>query len=100
MYQHPSVRANLEKVASYGNVVLDAETGELASGLSGQGRMMEPEHILERVLHFFTAKKEFDGKKVLIALNDGSTTLRFNIKFKGSNANTSLPAGAVATYVW
>lgn len=68
MYQHPSVRANLEKVASYGNVVLDAETGELASGLSGQGRMMEPEHILERVLHFFTAKKEFDGKKVLITL--------------------------------
>lgn len=41
-----------------------------------------------------------DGKKVLIALNDGSTTLRFNIKYKGSNANTSLPAGAVATYVW
>ena len=41
-----------------------------------------------------------DGKKVLIALNDGSTTLRFNIKYKGSNANTSLPGGAVATYVW
>lgn len=41
-----------------------------------------------------------DGKKVMIALNDGATTLRFNIKYKGSNANTSLPAGAVATYVW
>ena len=68
MYQHPSVRANLEKVASYGNIVLDAETGELASGLSGQGRMMEPEHILDRVLHFFNSKKEFSGKKVLITL--------------------------------
>lgn len=68
MYQHPSVRANLEKVASFGNLVLDAETGELASGLSGQGRMMEPEHILEQVLHFFNSKKEFSGKKVLITL--------------------------------
>ncbi len=68
MYQHPSVRANLEKVSSYGNVVLDAESGELASGLSGQGRMMEPEHILDRVLHFFNSNKDFGGKKVMITL--------------------------------
>jgi phosphopantothenoylcysteine decarboxylase/phosphopantothenate--cysteine ligase len=68
MYQHPAVRANLEKVASFGNIVLDAETGELASGLSGQGRMMEPEHILERALHFFNQKKDFLGKKVLITM--------------------------------
>ena len=68
MYQHPAVRANLEKVASFGNSVLDAETGELASGLSGQGRMMEPEHILEQVIQFFSPKKEFLGKKVLITL--------------------------------
>jgi len=68
MYQHPSVRANLEKVASFGNSVLHAETGELASGLSGQGRMMEPEHILEQVIQFFNPKKDFLGKKVLITL--------------------------------
>jgi phosphopantothenoylcysteine decarboxylase/phosphopantothenate--cysteine ligase len=68
MYQHPSVRANLEKVTSYGNVVLDAETGELASGLSGQGRMMEPEHILDRALHFFNSNKDFGEKKVMITL--------------------------------
>ncbi len=68
MYQHPSVRANLEKVSSYGNVVLDAESGELASGLSGQGRMMEPEHILDRVIHFFNSNKDFGGKKVMITL--------------------------------
>jgi len=68
MYQHPSVQANLAKVASFGNIVLDAETGELASGLSGQGRMMEPEHILEQVIQFFNPKKDFLGKKVLITL--------------------------------
>lgn len=68
MYQHPAVRTNLAQVASIGNIVLDAETGELASGLSGQGRMMEPEHILDRVIDFFNSKKEFLGKKVLITL--------------------------------
>lgn len=68
MYQHPSVRDNLQRLISFGNIVLEAETGELASGLSGQGRMMEPEHILEQVTHFFNQKKDFSGKKVLITM--------------------------------
>lgn len=66
MYQHPSVRGNLSKVISYGNIVLDAESGELASGLSGQGRLMEPEHIMEEVIAHFYKKKTFNGKRVLI----------------------------------
>jgi glucosylceramidase len=41
-----------------------------------------------------------DGRKVLIAVNDGNTEASFNIKFKGNRAATSLPAGAVGTYVW
>ena len=49
---------------------------------------------------FCTAFKRPDGKKVLIALNDGNATGNFNIKFKGQTAVASLPAGAVATYVW
>ncbi len=68
MYQHPSVRENLRKVQSFGNILLDAESGELASGLSGQGRMMEPEHILARVEKFFSQKTDFKGKKVLITM--------------------------------
>ncbi|MFC3417108.1 bifunctional phosphopantothenoylcysteine decarboxylase/phosphopantothenate--cysteine ligase CoaBC [Algoriphagus hitonicola] len=68
MYQHPSVRANLGRVQSFGNQVLDAESGELASGLSGQGRMMEPEHILEQVAFFFRKKGDFQGKKVLLTM--------------------------------
>jgi phosphopantothenoylcysteine decarboxylase/phosphopantothenate--cysteine ligase len=66
MYQHPSVRKNLETLLSFGNLILDAEEGELASGLSGQGRMMEPEHILEHVISHFSKKKAFRGKKVLL----------------------------------
>lgn len=66
MYQHPSVRKNLKSVASFGNIILDAEAGELASGLSGQGRLMEPEHIVEKVLSHFSAQQAFKGKQVLI----------------------------------
>jgi phosphopantothenoylcysteine decarboxylase/phosphopantothenate--cysteine ligase len=68
MYQHPAVRANLRRVQSYGNQILEAEIGELASGLSGQGRMMEPEHILTHVADFFLQKKDFDKKNVLITM--------------------------------
>ena len=112
MYQHPSVCANLKKVTSYGNVVLDAETGELASGLSGQGRMMEPEHILDRVLHFFNSEKEFVGKKVMITLgptqealdpvrflsNHSSGKMGFALAqaFQGAGAKVYVVAGPVA----
>jgi phosphopantothenoylcysteine decarboxylase / phosphopantothenate---cysteine ligase len=68
MYQHPSVRKNLSKLSSFGNLILDAEKGELASGLSGQGRMMEPEKILKEIDQFFLKSEEFKGKKVLITL--------------------------------
>ncbi|PRY85334.1 bifunctional phosphopantothenoylcysteine decarboxylase/phosphopantothenate--cysteine ligase CoaBC [Mongoliibacter ruber] len=66
MYQHPSVKQNLERLITFGNIILDAESGELASGLSGQGRMMEPENILERVLGHFQPSQDFVGKKILI----------------------------------
>ncbi len=47
MYRHPAVRANLQKLQSYGNLIIPAEHGELASGLTGEGRMAEPEHVVE-----------------------------------------------------
>ncbi|WP_111670666.1 bifunctional phosphopantothenoylcysteine decarboxylase/phosphopantothenate--cysteine ligase CoaBC [Algoriphagus litoralis] len=68
MYQHPAVRDNLRKAQSFGNILLDAESGELASGLVGQGRMMEPEHILMQIERFFHHKADFKGKKVMITL--------------------------------
>jgi phosphopantothenoylcysteine decarboxylase/phosphopantothenate--cysteine ligase len=68
MYQHPAVRSNLATLSSFGNIILDAESGELASGLSGQGRMMEPEHIMDEVEKFFTRTQDLLGKKVLITM--------------------------------
>jgi phosphopantothenoylcysteine decarboxylase len=54
MYQHPAVKANFEKLKSYGNFIIEAGFGELASGLVGQGRMAEPEEIVEVLQQHFT----------------------------------------------
>ena len=53
MYKHPSVQSNIRLLQSYGNMLIDAEEGELASGLEGKGRMAEPETILEHLLKHF-----------------------------------------------
>ncbi|MEO0332711.1 MAG: bifunctional phosphopantothenoylcysteine decarboxylase/phosphopantothenate--cysteine ligase CoaBC [Bacteroidota bacterium] len=66
MYQHPSVQANLNQLATYGNTIIDAEEGELASGLSGVGRLAEPEHIVQKLSDFFKHSQSLKGKKVLI----------------------------------
>ncbi|MEQ9230546.1 MAG: bifunctional phosphopantothenoylcysteine decarboxylase/phosphopantothenate--cysteine ligase CoaBC [Cyclobacteriaceae bacterium] len=66
MYKHPTTLANLEKVRSFGNTVIDAEDGELASGLEGQGRMAEPEHLLAAIEKHFHNSNQLEGKKVLI----------------------------------
>lgn len=55
MYQHPSTRRNLELLASYGNIIIDSNEGELASGLHGKGRMAEPEELVEAI-HQLLAK--------------------------------------------
>ncbi|NML58165.1 bifunctional phosphopantothenoylcysteine decarboxylase/phosphopantothenate--cysteine ligase CoaBC [Chryseobacterium cheonjiense] len=68
MYAHPSTRRNLELAESFGHVIIPAETGELASGLSGQGRMSEPSTISRIIEDFFNSeiKKTLEGKTVLI----------------------------------
>ncbi|MDO3424997.1 bifunctional phosphopantothenoylcysteine decarboxylase/phosphopantothenate--cysteine ligase CoaBC [Chryseobacterium sp. APV1] len=68
MYVHPSTTKNLELAESFGHHIIPAESGELASGLVGQGRMAEPETIAHSVEDFFDSKieKTFVGKTVLI----------------------------------
>lgn len=66
MYQHQSTKDNLDKLKSYGNIIFESASGELASGLSGQGRMQEPEDLLAALEKFFTKDQKFKGKKVLI----------------------------------
>jgi phosphopantothenoylcysteine decarboxylase/phosphopantothenate--cysteine ligase len=57
MYNHPAVQQSIEKLKSFGDLIFDAETGELASGLEGKGRMAEPEEIVSKLDLFFNSKK-------------------------------------------
>lgn len=68
MYAHPSTTKNLELAESFGHHIIPAESGELASGLIGQGRMAEPETIAQTIEDFFDSKieKTLAGKTVLI----------------------------------
>lgn len=66
MYQHPSTQENFKKLAAFGHVLLPAEFGELASGLSGQGRMMEPENIISFLEKDLNMSQVLAGKKILV----------------------------------
>lgn len=66
MWKHPSTKANILKLQSYGNSIISVETGELASGLFGDGRMAEPEHIVKFMEDNFFLPKVLKNKKVLI----------------------------------
>ncbi|MEO0570857.1 MAG: bifunctional phosphopantothenoylcysteine decarboxylase/phosphopantothenate--cysteine ligase CoaBC [Bacteroidota bacterium] len=66
MYKHPSTKNSFEKLMSFGNIMIPAESGELASGLSGEGRMSEPENIVEFLENHFRKGLPLDGKSVLI----------------------------------
>lgn len=71
MYQHPTTKQNLIALTQNGNIVIPAETGELASGLVGEGRMAEPEHILDFVKKELQKGLPLANKKVLV--NAGPT---------------------------
>jgi len=58
MYRHPSVQANFSKLQGYGNHLIEAGYGELASGLVGQGRMAEPEEIIQVLENFFAGERK------------------------------------------
>ncbi|MDO4782304.1 MAG: bifunctional phosphopantothenoylcysteine decarboxylase/phosphopantothenate--cysteine ligase CoaBC [Capnocytophaga felis] len=66
MYAHPTVNENLNKLQSFGNQIIPAVYGELASGLIGQGRMAEPEDIINFIETNLSKNLPLKGKKVLI----------------------------------
>lgn len=67
MYRHPSTQHNMEVIKGYGNVIIEPQSGFLASGLEGKGRMEEPEIIVDTLDKFFSEpQKPLEGKKIMI----------------------------------
>lgn len=66
MWHHRNTKKNLETLLENGNMVLDVAHGELASGLIGQGRMAEPEEIVDAIEDFFHNANQLTGKKALV----------------------------------
>lgn len=66
MLLHPATQKNIETVRSYGNHIIEPESGELASGLEGKGRMQEPEVIVDYLRNFFFNTTSLKGRKILI----------------------------------
>ncbi|MFB9107474.1 bifunctional phosphopantothenoylcysteine decarboxylase/phosphopantothenate--cysteine ligase CoaBC [Flavobacterium gyeonganense] len=66
MYKHPSTLSSFNTLKQFGNVMIPAENGELASGLSGEGRMAEPENIVSFLEADLESKLPLKGKKILV----------------------------------
>lgn len=107
MYAHGTTQRNLDQLRHDGVHVIKATEGELASGLSGQGRMAEPEDLLKNIAEFFTARQTLVGKKVLIT--SGPTYEAVDaVRFLGNHssgkmglalANEAVQQGAHITFV-
>jgi phosphopantothenoylcysteine decarboxylase / phosphopantothenate---cysteine ligase len=103
MLSHPATTINIETLRAFGNIILEPGSGELASGLTGKGRMAEPEDIVKEIINFFTKKKSTEplsGKRLLI--NAGPTRepidpVRFISNYSSGKMGIAL-ADAAAEY--
>ena len=67
MYRHPSTQSNLQQLLRYGNHIIEPESGFLASGLEGKGRMEEPDEIIRYLDDYFKGNtRQLEGKRVLV----------------------------------
>lgn len=66
MFSHTATQKNIKTLRSYGNIIIEPETGELASGLEGKGRMEEPAVIAKSLEAYFKSQNQVKGKRVLI----------------------------------
>jgi phosphopantothenoylcysteine decarboxylase/phosphopantothenate--cysteine ligase len=104
MYKHPTSIANFLSLTQFGNIMIPAENGELASGLSGEGRMAEPENIIAFLEADLDKKLPLKGKKILITAgptyeaidpvrfigNHSSGKMGFDIALSAANRGASV----------
>ena len=86
MWLHPSTRKNIETLKSFGNIIIPPQSGELASGLIGEGRMDEPENIIEFIKNEVSKTLPLKGKKALVTA--GPTYEAIDpVRFIGNNSS-------------
>ena len=111
MYKHPVTQRNLKVLQSFGNIIIEPESGELASGLIGKGRMEEPERIVAFIADYFARQEDFKGKKVVVTAgptyekidpvrfignySSGKMGLAIAEEFAGRGAEVALVCGPV-----
>jgi len=103
MLNHPATRINIETIKAFGNIIMEPASGELASGLTGKGRMAEPEYIVKEIVKLLSKKKinkPLIGKRLLI--NAGPTRepldpVRFISNYSSGRMGIAL-ADAAAAY--
>jgi phosphopantothenoylcysteine decarboxylase/phosphopantothenate--cysteine ligase len=86
MWHHPATQKNIDTLKGNGNQFLPVNNGELASGLSGEGRMAEPEEILTFLDHFFSKNLILKGKKALVTAGPTHEALD-PVRFIGNNSS-------------
>jgi len=67
MYHHKTTQLNIETLKAHGNILIAPQAGELASGLTGMGRLEEPQKIVEILSSYFSNQQALSGKKILIS---------------------------------
>jgi len=86
MYKHPSTLDSFHKLKSFGNIIIPAENGELASGLSGEGRMAEPENIITFLEKDILEKLPLNAKKILVTAGPTHETID-PVRFIGNHSS-------------
>lgn len=96
MFKHPVTQENIEKLRLRGNLIIEATTGELASGLMGKGRMEEPEAIAKSVAQFFSNSQLLHNKTILVT--SGPTYEPIDpVRFIGNRSSGKMGAALALT---
>ncbi|KGE14361.1 bifunctional phosphopantothenoylcysteine decarboxylase/phosphopantothenate--cysteine ligase CoaBC [Sphingobacterium deserti] len=86
MWAHPSTQDNVSRLKSFGNIIIAPTSGELASGLSGEGRLAEPEDIFQTIYNFFSDALPLQGKKALVTAGPTHETID-PVRFIGNHSS-------------
>ncbi len=97
MYAHPATQRNLNLLHQYGNVILPVAEGELASGLVGKGRMIEPEEIVDFLVNHLQSNTKLKGKKVLVTAGPTHESID-PVRFIGNHSSGKMGFAIAETF--